>query len=371
MLQSIIVYGFLIISMFLLGSSRMNFSRREKYNHLWKSHVVLSLLIFTLISALRYDVGVDYLFYLDNYQSLSDSFDIYDNGTFELGYNFIQKQFYNLGLHSSVLFGFLAFLQIVLIYYTFKKEQFLYGCISFVLITSGAFFTLMNEIRQSLVVCLFIYAVQFANKEGFIRYFLIAVLGYMFHTSALIFVPLYILLLLDRDYFKSVRLQLLIFGLVFAMGESSFIFDILRERNDLFNQIIAKDNYIDIYQRIGVWEKEYVKGIRFYLNVFIYVLLIVCSGKVKVYFKSENIIKYYNLFFVGSLAYLLTYNNTLFQRPFRYFMLFEIVIGGYTLFYFWKRKKILAFIYIFVSVLYFTAYVYSDHHTFYKFFWQF
>lgn len=370
MLQSTIIYGFLITSMFLLGSSRINFTRRNKKNDsFWKLNVIFSLLIFTLISGLRYDVGVDFLFYLEGYESISDSFDIYDNSKFEIGYNYIQKQFYNLGLHSSFLFGFFALLKIFLIYYNFKKEQFLYGCLSFIIITSG-FFTMMNEIRQTLVVCLLLYAIQFANKKDALKYFLIASLGYFIHSSALIFIPIFFIVIYDKDFFNSISLQLIVFSLFMFFDEIGFINNFLSDYSNLFNLIINKENYIDIYSRLSIWEREYAKSIRYYLKVLMFILIIINSKKIKSYFNSKNLIKYYNLFFIGCLFYLLTYNNTLLQRPARYFMFFELVIGGYALFYFLKRDKKFAFIYIFLSILFFSAIVYSDHHTFYKFFWQ-
>ena len=371
MLQSIIVYGFLITSMYLLGSLKFNFSKRnKKKDSFWKLNVVLSLLIFTLISALRYDVGVDYMYYLESFQSISDSFDIYDNSKFEIGYNFIQKKIYNLGLHSSFLFGFLAFLKIFLIYYNFKREQFLYGCLSFIIITSGIYFTMMNEMRQTLVVCLFLYAIQFANKKDAFKYFLIAFLGYYIHTSALFFIPIFFVVIHDKDFFKSIGLQLILLGLFLSIDGSDFIFDFLRDYSYLINQFASKENYIDIYSRINIWERDYIKGSRYFLKMLIFLLIIINSKKIKFYFNSKNFIKYYNLFFIGCLSYILTYNNTLLQRPARFFMLFELVVGGYALFYFIKRNKKFAFIYIFLSILFFSAIVYSDHHTFYNFFWQ-
>ena len=229
---------------------------------------------------------------------------------------------------------------------------------------------MMNEIRQSLVVCLFIYAIQFANKKHAIKYFLIACLGYLIHSSAIIFIPIFFIIINERDFFKSIWLQLFIFTLFMFIDEVEFINNILRYYSDTINQIINKENYIDIYSRINVWQREYIKGIRYYIKVLIFFLIIINSNKIKSYFNSKNLIKYYNLFFIGCLFYFVTYNNTLLQRPARYFMLLELVVGGYALFYFSQRNKKFAIIYKFLSILYFSALVYSDHHTFYYFFWQ-
>ena len=109
MLQSFIVYGFTALTLYLLSK---NATKREYYLYqssrkklsLWNSEYILLLTIFALVVGMRYNVGVDYLTYLEEYLNLqNDRNTIRDS--FEPGFLFITKLFAKLGIHYTFYFS--------------------------------------------------------------------------------------------------------------------------------------------------------------------------------------------------------------------------------------------------------------------------
>ena len=369
MAQSFLVYAFLIFAMFFLGNNSFYKKYRPKKGF-FRFNVFLSLIIFSVISGLRYDVGVDYFSYLESYQDLLSYSKIESESRFEYGFSFLQKQFARYDIHYSIMFGFYAFLQIFLIYYAFKKEQYLYPYLSFIIMTGGFYFTMMNEIRQSIACCLLILGVHFAKKTHLLKYLALAFIAVAFHSSGVILIPILLILVFKIDFFKSIWLQLALLASSIFINETDVLFwisDTFAQQIDFFSQ---NDKYENILDVISIWEKNYVKGVRYYSKLLIFVIIILYSKKLKSAFSNTNFIKFYNLFFIGAILFVLTYNNTLYQRPARYFMFMEIIISAYTLMYLLKNKFSIALLLISLNILIFAAYVLSDHHTYYLFFWQ-
>ena len=84
---------------------------------------ILPIICFSFIFGIRYNVGNDYMSYLDIYEGYAHYYTIRDD--LEIGFEFVTRLMAETGLHYSIYFGLIAFLQIFLIYYTFRKEGYL------------------------------------------------------------------------------------------------------------------------------------------------------------------------------------------------------------------------------------------------------
>ena len=377
MLQSFIVYGLMLLFMIILGINTSNNKSRniEVNSSFWDKNTIGIILIFAVISGLRYDVGVDHLNYLFSYEELLKRKSTY-YGEIEIGYFLMLDLFASIKAHYVWLFGFIAFVQITFILKAFEDERYLYPFLIFVIITSGIYFTMMNEIRQTIAWAILIYAVRFGNRHGIIKYALLTFIATLFHQSALLLIPIFFILISSKDFFTKIWLQILLLLSAMLLSSSNSWNYLMKQISLAINLLNYSEKYGNIDSRISIWQHEYEQGFRYYGTAIIFIAIIIYSKKMKAYFTANTFIKYYNLFFIGVLLYFITYQNTLMQRPARYFTSMQFVISSYFLFYLWKyrRKSYLnlatLIIIILVHLGIFIAFVASDHHTYYQFFWE-
>ena len=377
MLQSFVVYGGLFILMFVLNIKYALFPRdlyKGKLPFL-EPGLLFSLLLFAIISGIRYQVGVDYHYYLEVYESIKAHPYNMNYPEFEAGYIWVLKIFANTHIHYTWMFGFFAFMQIFFIYYAFRKQRFLYPILAFVIMTSY-YFSMMNEIRQAIAWCILFAAVPYANKKDFPKYALLTLLAWSFHKSAVLFIPIFFIAYPVRDFVKSIPLQLgLLFGAI-ILGETSFVDAIMDQMLYVVNLLGYGDRYGNLSEVLSNFQNKYSKGARYLGPFLIYVVAILYSKNMKAFFSSKSFIKYFNLFFIGAILFFLTYQNVLLQRPSRYFIVMQLPVTAYLIYYLWKkpnRKPIDLLVLwgiILVHILIFFAFVKSNHFTQYFFYWE-
>lgn len=374
MLQSIIVYGFLTIFMMIFSNISAKFQERN-VKSLFQVEIFFLIMAFAIICGLRYDVGVDYFSYLGSYDDISKYNDS-ESVKFEIGFKSMMQLLAAFEAHFFWFFFVTSLVQIYFITKAFETEKRVLPYLSFVLMTGGIYFTLMNEIRQGIVVCIFLFATRFILERNLIKYLLCFLLSYIIHKSALIFIPIYFIFRVDRDFFKNTKIQLI--ALFMAVVLSSF--NVWTYWLSYIEKIIVfagyDNSYGSIAERMAVFEHEYSKGARYYFPVLINIIIILYSRKMKSYFEPKKFRLFYNIYFIGALTTFLFYNNTLMQRPVRFFTFFQLIMTSYLFLYLWKSKQrnkynFLAFIFlVMLHLVIFYAFVASDHHTMYKFFWE-
>jgi transmembrane protein EpsG len=156
--------------------------------------------------AIRYDYGWDYETYSKAFEEFNDPnhaslLDLYNNVYgFEVGWAFLNQLCRPLGF-----FGMTAALALLhsLVYYFFIKTYvpiryyWLAVCI-YVFDPSFMLISLSTE-RQTVAITLFIVSLNFLSKKQPIRYFLCIGLAIIFHTSAVILLPIYLLVFFNSN----------------------------------------------------------------------------------------------------------------------------------------------------------------------------
>ncbi len=371
MLQSILVYGFMIVSM-MFFAHMINRLQSKTYHHkigMFISYVVI-LLIFSFFSGVRFDVGVDHLEYYRSYRQ-AEYFQYVSSKT-EWLFNVLTLFFSNNGIHATVYFGTLAFIQLFFVLMAFKEQKYILPFLFFTLLTSGAYFMFMNAIRQMIVFSFFLYSIRFIEQKKILAYVGFLFISFFIHRSVLILAPVFFL---RNDYFKNRFIILSIIAIALVLSYVDWW-------NYLINYIeqgiilLGYDDYSEKLRfHIELRENVFNRSIRFYLPLLNCILVVLYSKNLKSYFKHSFFIIIYNVFVLGTIFWLLSYNNPLIQRPFIYFIFTNFVGSAYLLTYFWRNKhvcNILLLLLVTIShVLIFYAYLASDFHTQYKFFWDF
>jgi hypothetical protein len=339
---------------------------------------IISVLLISSISGIRYDVGVDYMSYLEIYNHYSDFTQIrFDK---EIIYNLILSLLASNEFHYAWFFFLFSIIQFTTLYliYTHSGHYNVLKYLPIALFGTGYYFTMMNEIRQVVAVLIFIYMLRYIHDKRIIIILLLSLFAFSFHYSAIYILPIIIVVLMLRNYVLSPYYQILIFVSIIVISG----YNIFNTNNYFISlatisaNLLEMENYVDVNYRISIWEKDNAKSIRYYSMLILYSITLLYSNKLNMFIGGKLIQTYTMLNFFGSLFYVLFYNNTLLQRPARYFTTLLVVLLPYYLYYFVMDKnnrKINGYIFLLMLILcvfIFVAFVVSNHHTYYKLFWH-
>ena len=290
------------------------------------------ILFFAIVFGMRYGVGGDHLQYLSRYEDIGRGKEL--NG--EVLFNWVTAIFSRNGMHFVLYFSFLAFVQILLLFLSFKKEPYLLPFLIFVLFTGGYYLTWMNVIRQCLVLCMFIYSIKFIRLQKFVPFISIILIGIFIHKSAIILILVYPILKGERDFFKNRAIQFLLLTFAFIMRGFEAWMNSFGDLNSLLLFFGYKKYSLDQINSLQVAADT---GIGVILVFLIDIIIIIYSTKLKNTFKNSNFIIFYNLYFAGRFLSLLFFGSILFQRPLLYFFTLKLVVVSYLLYYLSKNFK--------------------------------
>ena len=344
----------------------------------YKLRMILLFAIFAFFSGVRYNVGIDHLSYLSDYNSVISRGWVYREDM-EAGFVSFMWLFAQMGAHYAFFFGALALVQIVTLYRAFRTERYILPYLGFLIMTGGIYFLLMNTMRQALVITIFFAAVPLILKRKFLWYALVIAICYTFHKSAALLLPIYFVTYLKLDKLMVPRLwQLLLLIAGLAVSQLNLWQELLKYTDSIFALI----GYSERFSADNITEDGRIEnfGARSIIYLLIDLTMILLSPKLRKTFPSKLFgfcylfyIVYFTLFpvFVSSMA---------FSRVINYFAVCRPIISAYGLFYLFKAKKSTGNTPIgcFILLLY-TAYlligIYSDsqtHHdcVVYNFIWD-
>lgn len=343
MFQSIIIYTLLLVVMVAFGQSSTSAERRwERKGEgnvrclTWNEWI--PILIFSALMGMRYDVGTDHLQYMDSYLSvLPERWEL-----FFLEYSqFCQDH----NVHFTLYFGFIAFVQIFCLYYTFRNSRFLYPALFFFFIMSNTFVFWCNGIRQSLAFCIWLPFIQYIEKRNFLIYVIGCTIAFFFHRSAAFLIIMYPLLMTGKDWFKLMPIQWLLIIIAFVI---SFVFaDIFKSLENLVEQysmVMGRGVYDTSFLEEEAEEHSLVAsstGIGELILLFSHLAVVYFSAEMKVFYKNNRFfVILYSLFFIGFLIDIILPKGALsLSRPFYYFTALDFIILAYLTYYLKSVRK--------------------------------
>ncbi|MDN7020674.1 EpsG family protein [Lactiplantibacillus plantarum] len=162
----------------------------HKWNRLQsKFWLWISAIPFFLIAALRYRVGTDYSVYMDmQIPQLLRGID------YKLKYEYLYQAVIKLGMAISGYQLVFILTHLILLFFIWKSFENLSAdlCFSVFIFMFGAFYnTSLNIMRQSIAMAVFLYSIKFIVRRDFRRFLIMIIIAFLFHKSAIIFLPLY------------------------------------------------------------------------------------------------------------------------------------------------------------------------------------
>lgn len=324
--------------MYAMGTISAKCHNSYKKDYFWTVSNICILLFFTVISGLRYNVGVDYVTYYKIFSYLQNGFTYYEN--IEPLFTYISQLWVKLSAGHFVYFAFWAFLQIFFVYYGLKKYQYLYPFIGLLIFLGPYYLSWMNGIRQSIVACVFVWACHFIINRNFIKYCAVIIICTFMHKSAIILFPLYFLP--NVDYFKGRFTWIIVLVVCSIIGQSGIIQNYMNFVGQYLS-FIGYDNYSQTFDNIMENSVDRAFGPRRILILILYILIIYFSSDMKSYYKDKFLLFSYNMFILyACLSELLSNTNFLFIRPLLYFLPFVLICSAFLLVYLKKQYGILS-----------------------------
>jgi hypothetical protein len=154
----------------------------------------------------------------------------------------------------------------------------------------------VNLLRNSKSIMLFLLSLEYIKKNNFIKYTFINLIGFLFHTSALLYIPLFFVL--KRKYTRTFLISLFVIGQIFFLAQIPW-------ERILFLKIAEFvpgrfNSYIAMY--ITKLAKGYGFSIGYLERSFSSILILLLYSKLER--ESENSMIFINIFFVYQLIFL-------------------------------------------------------------------
>ena len=358
MLHSVLVYGGLTYAMLLFNSISAH-----KCNILYgtaprKSNIpLLAILLFAFVFGIRYNVGIDHLAYLNMYETVR----IGGKVDTEPGFLFLMTIFGRLGLHYSYFFFFLAFIQLFLLFYALREHYKIFGWMILTFMLSTMFLNFMNGMRQELAFCFETVALLYLSRKNFILCYLNIGLGILFHTSAVLLLPLPLFYIKKDYYFNNINVQISLFFtlaiIAILFKPAVFIFSSIMDYLEILGYEGYK--YMVLGGDLSFLEAKKEAGLGFLLLICLNLVNILYSNKIKRYYNSTLLNILYDFYFVGLLYNYLSSGSLILGRINYYFYNYNFVITAFLLYYLYKNQSYRNMLILITLILAYLVYSYA------------
>lgn len=317
-IQSFVVY-MTIMAVLYNGGKKSAYTGRFQY-------VVFAILFYAIIFGFRFGVGTDTNSYIADYNNAQRGI---QNDRYEVGYLWLENLFASIGMPSAVFLGVLAFIQLVLVYFALRKDKYVYPYLALTFMLGCIWLTYANGIRQEIAFTIYFVALGFLDKKHFYLYFALVFIASLFHNSAIILFATFPLLLFNKDFFPSKKIQYILFIAAIILGNLNIVTELM-DKLEVVATYLGYDYYFEGQYSEKFLKESGVNGIGYYVNLLLPTLTIYYSSLLKK--EIPKITKLYNIYFIGVMLKYAFINSPLIQRVNYYFYGFEFIIMAFLLY---------------------------------------
>lgn len=317
MQQTILVYGVSYLLMFVLA---LSYARSKKTRRKLTNPYILGIIItYTLVYGFRYDVGVDHVMYVKTYVGARNqvAYHMFN----ETIWNYFIWLLQSIKAHYLYFFIIVALIQIMLLMKAFTYKKRLTPYYIFIFLAGNYVIIFQNGLRQSVALALILYFIICYRKTDFWQYALMTLLATLIHYSSIIMLVLYPLFYSDRLYISKRNLRISIYLIAIVLGYSFNIFEKLVSM-DIFMSLVDSSEYSHYKDHLYMGTERTV-GLGFVLRCFINCILFYQGNKFCNYFKSHSLLRWYNVYYYGTVINVLLPTSILMGR----FILFMTIWG--------------------------------------------
>ncbi len=195
-----IVYLIMLVISLFFASCAGRIRDVQECRNSYRVFAVLSFLPFFIVSAIRYRVGTDWMIYDEYFFAINSG----ENSFKEPLFNLLNKLIYTLSKDSQWLFVISALLGLVFVFLAVYKQSKYIPFSILLFFLSTFYFNSLNQIRQGIAMCIFLYAYQYARQEKWKKYFIWIIIATGFHISSLVYLAVYFLYKWKADLKKHI-----------------------------------------------------------------------------------------------------------------------------------------------------------------------
>lgn len=311
----------------------------NKNNKHLKYLLCITFMLLFAVSALRYEVGKDYTnTYVLSYERIVAGM---KNVRMDIAVKFIYRLMAMLHANAQWIFIITSF---IINWFACKSimTQSLNCKMSFWIYLCGTFyFFSMNGVRQAVAMMIFYYSFRYIRERNLKMYLILNGVGFLFHSSAILFIPLYFIV--NRKYKFKTKLLLICCTLLALNIVVPFLVSIL-----------MKTRYA-MYLTNGAYSIQESMNFSMYLNIAIFLLYEITLRRRKI---DEQGTIYSNIHFCGVITSLLSTSLPLMIRIFMSFRFIEFLSVPY-LVEIQSRRKYKQIIIMGVMALYFAYFIWG------------
>lgn len=169
------------------------------FNKFKKDNIFLFLSFFVIFvfMAFRVDYGNDYSAYQQMFTDINNNISDYEigNSRTEIGWILLNKMFKPFGFQAMIAFtSLISCICYYLFIVKFVDEKYHWFSILIYLLNTNYFLVQLSAMRQSMAIALFVLTIILFIKKRYLISGFIMIIAYLFHTSALLLVPILFLL---------------------------------------------------------------------------------------------------------------------------------------------------------------------------------
>lgn len=331
-----VIYVMLLAFCLFLGFLMDKFKNRTNNNYKYLS-LGIFLALFT-ISAIRFEVGKDYTdTYVFTYNQILEHA---SNVRMDIAFMVIYKIMYFFKANVQWIFIITSFIINWFICKSVNEQSENCQLSLWIYICGIFYFFSMNGVRQSVAISLFYYSLKYIKNKELKKYFILNGLGCLFHSSAIIFFPLYFIL--GRKYKFKTKL---IVAIGIFVGSNVII--------TLLSYLLLQTKY-SMYLTNGAYSAHESINFSMVLNIILFLLYEWNLSK-----KSDEMsIIYSNIHYIGIIVTLFATSLPLIIRVFVYFRFIEF-LSVPNLINIQSRKRYRQVIILVVFIIYFAYFIWG------------
>lgn len=240
-----------------------------------KFFAITPYIAMALVCGLRYEVGRDYISYVNYFYYIVNDF----NFDVEIGYKLIVKLVSLIGGTQQLIFLIMS-MATCYFYYKFlieNSENFMLSTILY-LCLGPFYFSSFNAIRQALAVAIFLYAVKYLNIN-IKKYLVLVIFAGVFHYSTLVFLLFPIAKKLKPRYVLYFVLTSILLTSLIESGILMEIIDIFTEGYLIYSRLeVEMDISYLLFLVVNIFVLFFYKQIGFKEKDHVFLLLLVVSS---------------------------------------------------------------------------------------------
>lgn len=332
-----------LVSTFILGIySRMTEIRNKRVGMMF---AFFAMIIIVLVSGLRSNIG-DTEPYMHSYKQLS-TFSKFTEDMKDQGFILFQLILYNINQDPQFLVFVTSVITQICVMYGLYKYRSYYELEVYMYITSGAFLTVMNGIRQAMVGAILFFCTKLIIDNKFIPYAIIVLILSTMHESALIMIPVYFIAR-QEPWSKNTLIIIIIASIGFM-----FFYQLM----PTFFSVLGDSSYTE-YANSMMQAGIGCSFTRVLVNAIPVILSYIYRNKLKETWPESNI--FINISLINLIIMAFALYHWIFARFGIYFQLYNMVLLPYIIKNCFEDKKEKRIIYYLFIVCYFVFFYYEQ-----------